>query len=131
LRTSSDDVESLVVSVHDAHGDEHFPGDETATYLRGLGIDREDDAGNPGPDGRIDRTYVFPSLGFIILPDLRPFAPAAADSVWPPFRADLPAGRPRFFAGEAANRAAYDKRTDAPDRPLDRRYSFDIRYVIP
>jgi hypothetical protein len=130
-------LESLQVIVrkNEAGNPFHFPQDEAATYLRGLGADREDTSGNPGFDHLIDRQYVHPTLGLIILPDLRPFAPAAPDTVWPFYRVDLPEyrppgseARPAFFIGEHANPAVYDRKSDDLDRVLDRRYFFDISF---
>ncbi len=105
----------------------HFPGaSEEATYLRGLGIDKEDASGQPGFDHVIDRAYQRRDLSLIVLPDLRPFAPAAEDSVWPFFHADLSQreARPAYFVGADANRALYDRLVMAPE--TDSRYTFDL-----
>jgi hypothetical protein len=145
LGTTNLDLESLRVIVRRNGGENpfHFPQDEAATYLRGLGADREDVQGQPTSDDLIDRQYVYPSLGLIILPDLRPFAPAAQDTAWPFYRVDLPeyrpAGtevRPAFFVNTiddptVANPAAYDRKSDDQDRGLDRRYFLDVTYKTP
>ncbi len=135
LGASNIDFESIKLSVKRSIGEDpvRFPGGaSTDTYMRGLGIDRENISGQPVPDDLVDRAFVFSSLGVIILPDLRPFSPAAEDSVWPFFRADLlstPPVRPRYFVGEDANRAVYDKR--GANQGEDGKYFFDLVYATP
>jgi hypothetical protein len=111
----------------------HFPGaGPDTTYLRALGLDKEAD-GTPGFDHRVDPIFVDAARGLLMLPDLKPFAPAAEDSVWPFFVADLPNGRPRFFVGEDANanphdvsQSFYDKRPLQINQSEDRKYLFAI-----
>jgi hypothetical protein len=127
------DVATLQLAVKKREGLDplHFPDQPGATYLRGLGVDRLDAFGGPYPDDRIDEAFVKPAEGLVVLPDLRPFAPAAEDSVWPFFRADIlasPPGRPAFFVGEPANRAIYDKRPVQVNPSLDRKYYFDVSF---
>ena len=71
-------------SARDGQRREHLPGRETATYLRMLGVDRlVNQTEDPAFDNLIDREFVYPAEGLVVLPDLRPFAQAAVDSVWP------------------------------------------------
>ena len=121
----------LVVKRNEGADPLHFPGGAGATYLRGLGLDKLDRSGRPYPDDRIDDAFVKPAEGLIVLPDLRPFAPAAEDSVWPFFRADQlasPPGRPAFFVGESANRTIYNKRPSQINPSLDRKYLFEVSF---
>ncbi len=130
---------SLVVKQSTQEDPEHFPGNPQATYLRGLGIDRENNSGAPTHDDRLDSQNYFPDLGMIRLPDLRPFAPAEEDSVWPFFRRDIvsdPPSRPAFFLGEDANaegryQSFYDKLSRSIDRGRDTKYFFDLKYDTP
>jgi len=126
---------SLVVRQSGQDDPDHFPGDPNATFLRGLGLDRENSRGDPVHDDRLDAPQYFPDIGMIRLPDLRPFALAEEDSVWPFFRRDLPDGRPGFFTGENANavnryQSFYDKVT-AIVRGEDDKYFFDLKYDTP
>jgi hypothetical protein len=139
------DLNTLDLSVKRANAEDpvHFPGDASATYLRGLGIDREGAQQGSPPDDRLDSDYFYPGLGMVVLPDLRPFAPAAEDSVWPFFVQDLPPaippnGRPAFFVGEDANanpqnvnQSFYDKRPGSIQQSEDRKYFFDVKYATP
>ena len=129
----------LAVKRANAEDPVHFPGDASATYLRGLGIDQVNTNGQAGADDRLDANDFEVGLGMVVLPDLRPFAPAAEDSVWPFFVQDLPPavppnGRPAFFVGEDANASSdstsfYDKRQI--EATTDRKYFFDVKYATP
>ena len=130
LGASNIDVDNLELSVKRATGPDslHFPNaGSDVTYLRGLGVDKENRLGQPVFDHQIDRVFIDPARGLMILPDLRPFAPGPEDSVWSPYYTDItagPPGRPAFFSGEHANRAIYDKRVVSPG--VDGKYFFDV-----
>jgi hypothetical protein len=96
-----------------------------------LGVDKKGSDGQSGFDHHIDPEFLREDLDLLVLPDLRPFAPAAEDSVWPFFVQDLPNGRPAFFVGEDANanfegQSFYDQRPPMIDPSDDSRYVFTV-----
>jgi hypothetical protein len=135
LRLQGSGFRSIEVGVRQTGlGNTNFPGmGPDVTYLRGLGVDKKGSHGQAGFDHHIDPEFIRDDLDLLILPDLRPFAPAAEDSVWPFFVQDLPNGRPAFFVGEDANanpqdvnQSFYDKRPPAIAPSEDSRYVFTI-----
>jgi len=131
LEATDIDLAKLVLSVK--RGDSglpHFPGSgPDTTYLRALGLDKEDVQGAPVFDHRVDPRFVDAARGLLMLPDLNPFAPTAEDSVWPLFRVDkvaVPSGRPAYFVGEHSNPGIYGKRPSAIQQSEDRKYLFAI-----
>ncbi|MGD8394649.1 MAG: cell surface protein SprA [Candidatus Eiseniibacteriota bacterium] len=147
------DLSTLELTVRIRTGElrEYLGDDPEATYLRMLGLDRQDEFGTPGFDDIVDRDFIYPGEGLLVLPDLRPFAPGAIDMGWPFFVNDLralqdggapgPAERPALFYTEedrpdsldpglplgTPNRAIYDKRN--PNRGEDGRYYFEVSYA--
>jgi hypothetical protein len=116
------------------NGNDYLDDDPDVTFLRMLGLDRLDAEGNPGFDHQIDDGFIIWDEELVVMPDLRPFAPAAVDSVWSPYWSDLdgdpadPAVRPARFAGEHANRVPYDKRFVVPRE--DRLYFVEARATL-
>jgi len=55
----------LTVSTRLGEQREHLEGDPEATYLRMLGVDKEDEFTNPGFDNIIDRAFIYPGTGLI------------------------------------------------------------------
>jgi len=132
LRREDIDLDALTVRVRRDEGTQTPDRLGGVPFLRIVGLDRLRFTGTHyvfGQDGRVDWDRVAPSSGFLVLPDLRPFAPDDADLARMGGAATALEDRGMLLTDpEDQNAHIYDLPTSQIRPELHTRYYFEIEY---